>query len=488
MVSLPLQPIFLILLSIVSLYAISAAVFIILENRSPQSTFAWLFLFYIFPVGGVVIYLFFGRSFRAFSYQDKLAFQGREGTLAPISSAHFAAQEEIIEAVVKGRGYRRKLLELVRHTAHSVLTIHNRLEVLQNAQKKYPRLLEDLRQAQRSIHMEYYIWTEDEFTEQIKAVLIDRAKAGVAVRCLYDASGGKFSGAYQRELRTAGVAIHPYLSYWSLFKLHTINYRSHRKIAIIDGQIGYIGGLNLDKDQLDGGRYFDCWRDTHLRIVGEAVNILQSIFLTSWYNTTQEQLSPETYFCQAADEANDFLPIHITTSGPDSEWNAVRQLYFFMILAAEERVYIQTPFFIPDESIAEALKAAALAGVDVKIMCAPRGVTYNLPYWAANTYFKEMVRAGVRVFLYQKGYFHPKTITIDSAVCSIGTANVDIRSFTINYEVNAVIYDEATAQALEQDFLNDLQDCTEFTLEAYEARHALIRFRDSLARLASPLL
>jgi cardiolipin synthase len=159
-----------------------------------------------------------------------------------------------------------------------------------------------------------------------------------------------------------------------------------------------------------------------------------------------------------------------------------------MILAAKKHVYIQSPFFIPNDSISEALKAAALSGVEVKIMCTPRGSLYSLPYWAANTYFADMVRAGIRIFLYQKGYFHPKTISIDSEVCSVGTANMDIRSFSINYEANAIIYESRIAKELEEDFLHDLEDCTEFTLEEYKKRHILLRFRDSVARLFSPLM
>jgi len=471
-------------------YALTVAAFIILENRSPQSTFAWILLFLVFPVGGLVIYLFFGRSWKAFGYENKLTSQEIGGDLMRVVSPRLSSERDVITQLAREKpgSYRKRLLELVSRNSHAALTGRNQLEILQNASAKYPRLLKDLQQAQHSIHLEYYIWNDDEFTQQVKAALIDRAKAGVEVRCLYDASGGKLGKDYLHELQQAGVEIHPYRPYWSIYKLHTINYRSHRKIAVIDGKIGYVGGLNLDKDQLDGGKHFDSWRDTHLRLEGESVNILQSIFVTSWYNTTGVKLAAETYFPNMSEEIANFLPVQITISGPDSRWGAIRQLYFYMILSAEKTVYIQSPFFIPDESINEALKAAALAGVDVRMMAAPRGSTYSIPYWAANTYFQELARAGVRIFLYQKGYFHPKTLNIDSSVCSVGTANMDIRSFSINYEVNAVIYDEETAQQLERDFLNDMQDCTEFDREEYKKRHVLIRFRDSLARLASPIL
>lgn len=182
------------------------------------------------------------------------------------------------------------------------------------------------------------------------------------------------------------------------------------------------------------------------------------------------------------------MQVQIVVAGPDSQWAAIRKLYFFMILGAEKHVYIQSPFFIPDKTISEALRSAALSGTDVKLMISPEDTSQKVPNWAANTYFKEMVQAGVQVFLYQAGYLHAKTISVDSAVCSIGTANMDIRSFSIDYEVQAVIYDKQTTLELERAFYNDLEHCTEFKLADYQQLPAIVRFRDSCARLLSPLL
>ncbi|MBP7963841.1 MAG: cardiolipin synthase [Caldilineaceae bacterium] len=482
-----------ILIGLFTLYVISVAIFLIRDNRSPQSTFAWMFLLVGLPVIGVLVYLFFGRGWRAFSQENKLAKQNIDGDLAPILAPLHAGQEQVIARLQAedGPAYKQKLLRMASVNASAIVTGYNRVEILQDAQEKYPRLLADLGQAQQSIHMEYFIWEADPFTEQLKQVLIERARAGVAVRILYDALGSiTLSRAYIRALRAGGVEIEAYLNAFSPFKLHTIGYRNHRKIVVIDGRIGYVGGLNMSEEHLTGGKQFASWRDTHLRLTGESVALLQAIFTTSWYNTKEERLAEPHYFppVEPSPAGPDYLPIQIITSGPDSEWAAIRQLYFLMILDAEDHVYIQSPFFIPDSTIAEALKAAALAGVDVRLMCAPRGAGNQVPYWAANTYFTDMARAGVRIFLYQKGYFHAKTISIDSAVCSVGTANMDIRSFSINYEVNPVIYDEGVAGELEADFVADLADCREFDLAVYEASNPLVQLRDSLARLASPLL
>jgi cardiolipin synthase A/B len=476
------------LLDLFILYGLVVAFWLISENRSPQSTFAWIFLLLLFPLGGIVVYHFFGQGWRTFSKEGKLARQAIMGA-TPEAVARYLQRERALVAQLEQRQpatYKRKLLHLVTNNASSVLTAHNCVDLLQNASQKYPRLLADMETATHSIHLAYYIWEEDEFTNKVKDLLIRKAQAGVKVRILCDAYGLVVSRRYRREMRASGVEMYVYYNFRSPLKLHTVSYRNHRKIGIIDGLVGYVGGLNMSQEHLDGGRHFTLWRDTHLRIEGEAVSALQAIFLTSWYNTTGERLATASY--SAPVTIQNYLPIHITISGPDSQWRAIRQLYFMMILSAEHHLYIQSPFFIPDESIMEALKAAAMSGVDVRIMCAPRGTTSSVPYWAANTYFEEMAQAGVRIFLYQKGYFHPKTINVDSVICSVGTANLDIRSFSINYEVNAVLYDAQFSQRLAQDFLADQQDCLEFSLHEYERRHLLVRLRDSVARLFSPML
>ncbi|GAB4446102.1 MAG: cardiolipin synthase [Anaerolineae bacterium] len=469
------------------LYTVVVAVFIISENRTPQSTFAWLLLMMLLPVVGLLIYIFLGRGSHAFSDETKLARQEMSSDFMQHFGPLVQRQQEYIDRIEteKPASFHRKMLNLVKQNSASMLTGYNDVEILQDATTKYPRLLADIRAAQSSVHLNYYIWTEDEFTLQIKEALIERAQAGVEVRCLYDQSGGMMSKQYIQDLLDGGVEIHPYLEFRSLSKLHTVNYRSHRKIAVIDGRIGYVGGLNLDVEQIKPPA-FDRWRDTHLRMVGEAAWALQASFIVSWLNTTGEKLSDSKYLAPV--ETDNFMPVQIIQSGPDSEWRAIRQLYFLMIMSAEKKLYMQSPFFIPDESILEGLKAAALAGVDVKLMFTPRGSTYQIPYRAAHTYYKDVVAAGAKVYLYEAGYFHPKTLNVDNAVISIGTANMDIRSFSLNYEACAVVYDEGKAKELEAQFLEDLKHCKEWTLEEYNNSSAFHRFVDSVYRLSSPVL
>jgi cardiolipin synthase A/B len=461
---------------------------IVLDNRTTQSTFAWLFLMLTFPIVGFVIYILFGRSYKAFSNENKLARVG--GLSRQVIEPLFDAQKNYAEKIrlEKPESYRQKLLSLVQRNSQSLLTAHNRVEILQNATEKYPRLLEDVRNAKSSINLLYYIWSEDEFTVQLKDALIERSKAGVKVHGLADATCLNVSKQYLQDLKDAGVQLLPYKAFLKIGYIHTLNYRSHRKIVVIDGRIGYIGGMNLDKEQLPGGNRLGSWRDTHLRIEGEAAHVLQATFAVSWYNTTQEKLNTELYFPKLDLSQLPLTPVQITLGGPDSQWKAMQQLYFFMIMTAKNKVRIQSPFFIPDESLLEAIKSAALSGVEVEIMCSKHGTAIELAHRASFTYLADVVKAGAKVYLYNKGYFHSKTINVDSQLCAVGTANFDIRSFSINYEAMAVIYDEEKARELASDFENDMKDCDEFSLEKYEDSPLWRRLLNSTTRLASPIL
>jgi cardiolipin synthase A/B len=247
--------------------------------------------------------------------------------------------------------------------------------------------------------------------------------------------------------------------------------------------------MNIGREHLSGGKGFESWRDTQVRIVGEGAAILQAVFMVDWYNAVRENLFSDAYY--PTDEAarpDDGVPVQILTSGPDSQWAAIRQLYGAMIISAQRRVVLQSPFFIPDATIAEALKSAALAGVDVRVMLSARASGSPMPGWAGNTYMADVAAAGVRVFLYEKGYLHAKTLSVDGEVCTVGSANLDIRSFSINYELNVVIYDARLARELEAAFERDLGGCRAFDAAEDGRRPVLRRLRDSTARLFSPLL
>ena len=471
---------------LVGAYAISVAIFLILENRSPQSTFAWLFLLILVPLGGIAIYALFGRGRHAFSRERVLRSLVEGSSLAGRSAALLQEQPAKLAALADRHGEYARIATMLWATARSPLTFGNEVEVLQDAKEKYPRLIDDIRGATRCIHLLYYEWASDSFTEEVAALLDDKVRQGVTVRILYDPIGSftMLSWSYLWAMRRRGIQMVPF-SRW--YQLHTMSYRNHRKIAVIDGRIGYSGGLNMTEKHLTGPKGFTGWRDTHARVEGEAVPILQTVFATMWHNTTGENLFDDDHFPRVDGSSRD-LPIQVVSAGPDSRWEAIRQSYLAMIAVAEHHVYLQSPFLILDHSLAEVMKTAALAGIDVRLMIAPRGGELSPAYRAGMTYAADMARAGVKVLLYQGGYFHAKTVCVDSAVCSIGSANMDIRSFSINYETNLVIYDRDVTRELEHDFADDMAQCTEFSADEYESRHVASRFLDSTARLCSPLL
>ena len=475
------------LTTLASLYALSIAVFLIRENRSPQSTFAWLFLMLLFPVVGLVVYTLFGRGWKAFSRKGQRHSLMEGTSLADRRTALLERQPGILEALPKkGAGEYGRLGHMLWAAARAPVTLANQLTILQNASEKYPRLMQDLRAASDSIHLLYYEWASDSFTEELGRVLAGKVASGVDVRILYDPVGSltMLSWGYVRRMRKAGVQMHPYSP---IYYLHTISYRSHRKIAVIDGRIGYSGGLNMTEKHLTGPDGFSGWRDTHVRVAGEAALALQTVFLTMWYNTTGANLFEDRFFPKAnGDSAT--LPIQVVSAGPDSKWKAIRQSYMAMVALARRHVYLQSPFLIPDEALAEVMKAAALAGIDVCVMIAPRGGEAGLPYRAGMTYARDLTEAGVRVLLYQGAYFHAKTVCVDSTICCIGSANMDIRSFSINYETNLVIYDETVTRELEADFQQDMRSCVEFSIPEYDSQPARTRLLDSMMRLCSPLL
>jgi cardiolipin synthase len=471
---------------LVGAYALSVAVFLVLENRSPQSTFAWLFLLLIFPLGGLVVYALFGRNLHAFTRQQVQTSLIEGTALADRAAAVMAGQPAKLAALSARHSRYGRLAGMLWASAQSPLTLDNQLEILQDAREKYPRLLADIRAASSSIHLLYYEWASDPFTKEVGELLCEKARQGVEVRILYDPLGSLtiLSRRYVRGLRREGVRMY---SFAPLYLLHTLSYRNHRKIAVVDGRIGYSGGLNMTEKHLTGPPGFTGWRDTHARVSGEAVAILQSVFATMWQNTTRENLFEERYFPDVHDREHT-VPIQVVSAGPDSRWEAIRQSYLAMIALAQDHVYLQSPFLVLDTSVAEAMKTAALAGLDVRVMIAPRGAEFSPAYRAGLTYAADMARAGVQVLLYEGAYFHAKTVCVDSILCSIGSANMDIRSFSINYETNLVVYDECVTRELEADIEADLTRCVPFTVAAYEARSRAARFVDSTLRLCSPLL
>ncbi|MCD4812466.1 cardiolipin synthase [bacterium] len=474
------------------IYILVAIVFIIVDNREPSSTLAWILVFVFLPILGFVFYFFIGRKWHKRKKSEQVTQHILGDKLFKTFESLVHVQEkqmEMYDRIWRQPAYKKELMHLLYHSSQSLLTTENDVRLYHDGEDKFRELLIDLQKAKKTIHMEYFIWRSDDMTAAFHECLIAKAAEGVVVRVLYDFFGSwTLKNKDIRKLRRAGIAIYPYYNFLSFMKLHTLNYRNHRKIVVIDGTVGYTGGMNMGQEYRDGGEKFPFWRDTHLRMEGQAVMHLQGIFAIDWYNTTHESLFEKSFFrFPAKRKKSVVLPVQITTSGPDSEWPSIEQLYFCMINSAQKYVYIQSSYFIPSPSIYTALKTAVLRGLDVRITIA--GLPdKKIPYWTAFTYFKELLEAGMKIYHYKKGFMHAKTIVIDRVMCSVGTANMDLRSFRLNYELSSVFYDSRVAGEVEKQFVQDMKDSREFTLEDYLRLGQLKNIRNSLARLFAPLL
>ncbi len=344
-----------------------------------------------------------------------------------------------------------------------------------------------MRRAESSIHLEYYIFENDELGGEIVEILKAKARSGVEVRFIYDDVGSwNLKRRFIRSLREAGIQIHCFMPVVFPWLTSKINYRNHRKIVVIDGRVGYTGGLNIADRYLHGTKYGP-WRDTHLKIEGAAVHMLQLTFLTDWYFATGIQLrDKEKYLSPAGMNAGE-TAVQIATSGPDSDWATILQAYFAAINKATDHIYISTPYFMPGESLLTALKVAALSGIDVRIML-PSLSDSKIVYLASRSYISELLEARIKVDLYTEGFNHSKIMTIDDHFSSIGTANMDNRSFEDNFEVTAMIYDSRVTDQIERRFLQDLEGCVKLTRKHWATRPRGEMLKESVARLFSPLL
>ncbi len=479
-----------VILIVLYIYLMITTIYLLLDNREVSSTLAWILVFVFLPLVGFVVYIFAGRNWRKKKRNHQIDYHLGEGILKDIMAPLVQRHERLAKSL-KQRWrlpkYKNELVELFYQNSDALLTSAEDVVFYFSGHYKFSQLIKDIKAAKQYIFIEYFIWRNDSLTELIKDALIKKAGEGVKIKILTDSFGSfLLKRKYIRALRQAGIEIYKFYNFMSLVTFHTINYRNHRKIVVIDGRVGFTGGMNMGMEYINGGKKFDLWRDTHLRLQGQAVRLLEIIFAIDWYNTTHELiLTPKQPAIIEKTKKEKIL--QIITSGPDARWPSITQMFFSLINAAQKRVFIQTPYFIPDPSIFMALKTAALRGLDVRLMVTGQPDKL-LPYWSAFTYFEDLLRAGVRVYHYQAGFLHAKTISIDGELCSVGTANVDMRSFSLNYELNILIYDKTLSRTLEHQFLIDAKQACILTPSAYKKISTIKRLGHSLARLLTPLL
>lgn len=462
-----------------------ALAIVFLERKNATATWAWLMVLLFIPVIGFILYLIFGRKLsnkKIFTWDTK----SRLGVKKAVQSQLRAIEAGTFEIKDKSLAPYKDLFYLHLRNDDAILTQDNDIEVFTDGQKKFHSLLTDIEEAKDHIHLLYYIIRHDQLGQRVAEALIKKAQQGVQVRILFDDMGSrKLSRKYIRKLRNAGAEIEAFFpSFLPKINLK-INHRNHRKLAIIDGKIGYIGGFNIGDEYLGFNKRFGYWRDTHLRVMGSSVRNMQTRFILDWNQASRHDIVYEDryYLSEPAGEVG----IQIVSSGPDSEWEQIKNGYIKMIMEAKEYVYIQTPYFIPDESLADALKIAVLSGVDVRIMI-PNKPDHPFVYWATFSYIGELLQAGASVYIYQNGFLHAKTIVVDGKIASVGTANIDVRSFRLNFEINAFLYNQDIANQLLKEFKKDIMHASQLTLKLYKQRSLWIRFKESIARLISPIL
>lgn len=450
---------------------------VVSENRNPVKSLAWVTVLLLMPVVGLVLYIFFGRNI-----QNKRVISRRNRRKLKRLERRGKLDEEKIRrspALVQ-------TIRLANSLQGSPYYEGNSVELINNGKDKFDALLRDIAGAKKYINLEYYIIADDKIGNALADALIAKAQEGVKVRVIYDSVGSfKTRGRYFKRLHSAGIEAYPF------FKVNfppfgtRVNWRNHRKIVVIDGIIGYIGGMNVADRYIDGGRLFPMWRDLHLRLTGSGVAALQQSFAVDW-NFMGQPLIEEVPVPRPVD-GNLSAGVQLLTGGPVNQWMNLTLLFQKAISNARKLVYLQTPYFLPTEGLLHALQMASLSKVDVRIML-PRRSDSDMLRWASFSYIQECLRAGIKVYLYDKGMLHSKAIIVDDDFSTVGSTNFDFRSFEHNFEANLLIYSKPFNARLREQFLYDQKDCTRVNPSAWRERPYLEKGLESVMRLFAPIL
>ncbi|TWT25841.1 cardiolipin synthase [Planomicrobium sp. CPCC 101110] len=471
------------------LLANTALAFFILffEQKRATSIWAWVLLLFFLPVAGLILYLFFGLPHRknkgkqSSVYSNQNMQKTSRQQLQEIDRGAFTDLPEAVKAF-------RQTVRMNLKTATAPLSANNSLDIYTDGKLKFDSLFKDIEAAADHIHLQYYIVRDDGIGGQLIGRLTEKAKQGVKVCVLYDDIGSKsLSKSFFSAFFKAGGKAAASLPSRIPMGNPRVNYRNHRKIAVIDGKVGYVGGFNVGDEYLGEKGKFGYWRDTHIRIEGDAVHSLQNQFLSDWNMACEKnQLKyAENFF--PASPGFEGISMQVVGSGPDEKIDQIKNGFLKMISRAENSVYIQTPYFIPDPSILDALCTASLSGVDVRIMI-PNKSDHLFVHTASLSFVEELLSAGVKAYEYENGFLHAKTVVIDSKAFSIGSANMDIRSFSLNYETNIFAFDEKAAEEMVRIFLQDVELSGELTLDEFKGRSFYEYAKQRIAKLVAPIL
>jgi cardiolipin synthase len=450
-----------------------------MENRNPVKSIAWIVVLILVPIIGFVFYLFFGKNIRRqIVLSRRSLYKVKRNSIITSSDI-----EQISSDILSPE--QKNIATLARNSCDALAYEGNKINIYTNGTTLFEDIFADLEKAKHHIHLDYYIFLDDEIGRKVINLLIRKAKEGVLVRVIIDDVGSwQMPKSTIREMQSYGIVVMSFLRVGLPFLSSKVNYRNHRKILIVDGKVGFTGGINI-ADRYIKGLEWGKWRDTHVRIEGPAVHGLQKTFLTDWYFVSRELISNAVFYPELQKSGNSL--VQIITSGPNTLFHSVMQVYFMAIVQAREYVYIQTPYFLPTDSIITALQTAALGGVDVRIILPTRSDA-KITLTSSYSYMGEMLRAGVKMYFYQPGFLHSKTIVIDDKMFTVGSTNMDFRSFEQNFEINALIFDPELAVKMKRIFKRDLADSIRVNARTWKERPVKERLRESIARLFSPLL
>ncbi|MCH5346290.1 MAG: cardiolipin synthase [Muribaculaceae bacterium] len=446
------------------------------ENRNPLKSLAWITVLLLLPVGGIILYIFFGRNIKN---RRMISRRNRRRLLKDGSTSVGNGKLEDLTGV----NYR--IATMARSLSGGGLYENNGIDIYFNGEDKFKAFIADIKQARSYIHLQYYIFEDDTLGSEVAAILKERSRAGVKVRIIYDHIGSlHVNGNFFKEMREARIEVFPFFKVAFPPFASKINWRNHRKIVVIDGQIGYIGGMNIADRYIDGGKKFESWRDTHVRLTGPAVAALQYSFAVDWNFMGQPLIEEEA---GGDAQTGENVGIQLITSGPTSRWSNVALVFLKAISSATKRIYLQTPYFLPTESLNKALQAAALSGVDVRVMI-PRHSDSVILTNASFSYVHDCIRAGVKVYLYDAGMLHAKTMIVDDDCVTIGSTNFDYRSFEHNFEGNIIIYSADVNKQMVKQFHEDMKKSTRIKIAEWRKRPVLQKTKESIFRLLSPIL
>lgn len=464
------------------LMVLAVIVVVLGENRNPVKSIAWVLVLVLLPVVGLVIYLIFGRSLKGM----KLISRSDLRELRRLN--HFTPPGSNVEGLNSNS---RQLVSLVNKITEAHLFEGNGIEVFTSGQEKIEALKRDIAAARNFIHVQYFIIEKDHVGTELVELLMSKAREGVKVRVLYDYVGSIHVGSRTlKHMRAAGIEVHSFLELTLAKMAFRINWRNHRKIVVIDGQVGYVGGMNIADRYVTGDKKWSVpWRDTHLRLTGSAVAALQYSFAIDWNFTTRKLLIGEEQLNgQAASApADGGHLVQMVSSGPTNRWHNISFVFFKAITLAKHSVYIQTPYFLPSDALLKALQSAALSGVDVRLMI-PRRLDSLMLRLATGSYIKECLLSGIKIYYYEPTVLHAKVVIVDDEFVTTGSTNFDFRSFEHNFEFNALVYSKPYNRQMRDIFETDMQQCTRLSLGKWKQRPLFQKALESVVRLISPIL